>query len=95
MSVDAHGNQSVVLTPVIEGTHKIVGLVEGREIEVQLFVLENHVYESLFEMDSYNQNENLIEKPFIIRLKEQNLEVDAYGKFFHILIHANIPILYV
>jgi len=37
------------------------------------------VYESLFDMESYNPNENIIEKPFIIRLKEQNLEVDAYG----------------
>ena len=80
LSEDVHGNQSVVFTPIIEGTHKIVGLVEGREIEVQLFVLKSHVYESLFEMECCNENENLIERPFIIRLKEQNLEVDAYGK---------------
>ena len=37
------------------------------------------MYESLFEMKKYNEYENIIEKPFIIRLKEQNLEVDAYG----------------
>ena len=80
--MDAHGNQSVVVTPLMEGTHKILGLVEGREIEVQLFVLENHVYESLFDMESYSPNENIIEKPFLIRLKEQNLEVDAYGIIF-------------
>ncbi len=51
---------------------------------MQLFVLNNHVYESLFELDNYNENDNIIEKPFIIRLKEQNLEVDAYGieKFY-------------
>ena len=43
LSVDNHENHSVIFTPLIEGTHKIVGLVEGREIEVQLFVLANHV----------------------------------------------------
>ena len=78
MNEDAHQNSSVILIPQIEGTHKIVGLVEGREIEVQLFVLQHHVYETLFEMDNYNEIENTMERPFIIKLKEQNLEVDAY-----------------
>ena len=86
LNEDIHQNSSIIITPKIEGTHRILGLVEGREIEVQLFVLNNHVYESLFEMDNYNETENIIEKPFIIRLKEQNLEVDAYGKQMQIIL---------
>lgn len=63
---------------VFKGAHKIVGLVEGRDFEAQLFVLAKPGYESLFEMGSYS-DENVIEKPFVILLKEPNLEVDAYG----------------
>ena len=56
-----------------------MGLVEGRDFEAQLFVLSKPSYEDLFEMSSY-VDENTIERPFVILLKEPNLEVDAYGK---------------
>lgn len=55
-----------------------MGLVEGRDFEAQLFVLAKPSYEDLFEMSSYSE-ENTIERPFVILLKEPNLEVDAYG----------------
>jgi hypothetical protein len=77
---DDHENGAVILSPKLEGAHKIVGLVEGRDFEAQLFVLRKPCFESLFEMNSYSE-ENIIEKPFVIMLKEPNLEVDAYGNF--------------
>jgi hypothetical protein len=79
LSKDDHGNGSIIFLPKIEGTHKIVGLIEGRDFEAQLFVLNEPVYETLFQMSNYDENENLTEKPFIISLKENNLEVDVYG----------------
>lgn len=56
-----------------------MGLVEGRDFEAQLFVLAKPSYDNLFEMNNYS-DENSIERPFIILLKEPNLEVDVYGK---------------
>lgn len=56
-----------------------MGLVEGRDFEAQLFVLSKPSYEDLFEINNYS-NENSVERPFVILLKEPNLEVDAYGK---------------
>lgn len=79
LSQDDHENGSVILTAKLEGAHKIVGLVEGRDFEAQLFVLNKPCYETLFEMNNYS-DENIIEKPFVITLKEPNLEVDAYGE---------------
>ena len=57
-----------------------MGLIEGRDFEAQLYVVEEPIFCSLFEMNNYDK-ENYIEKPFVITLKESNLEVDAYGKF--------------
>ena len=79
---DEHGNGSIIIVPKSEGTHKFLGLIEGRDFEAQLFVLALPAYESLFEMDNYNEAENVAEKPFHIKLKEETLEVDAYGKYF-------------
>ena len=33
----------------------------------------------LFEMDNYNENNNIIERPFCIKLKEQTLEFNSQG----------------
>ena len=55
-----------------------MGLIEGRDFEAQLYVVNEPGYLGLFDMDNYSQ-ENFIEKPFVITLKESNLEVDAYG----------------
>ena len=55
-------------------------MIEGRDFEAQLFVLNEPAYESLFQMNNYSESENLTERPFIISLKENNLEVDVYGK---------------
>lgn len=62
----------------ILGTHKIAGLIEGRDFEAHIFVLTKPEYESLFQMDNYT-TENIVEKPYVITLKEPNLEVDVYG----------------
>ncbi|CAF0722221.1 unnamed protein product, partial [Brachionus calyciflorus] len=77
---DDHENGSIIIIPKLEGTHKIVGLIEGRDFEAQLFVLAKPEYENLFEMDNYGV-ENVIDKPFVITLKETNLEVDVYDPF--------------
>ena len=69
----------MIFVPKLEGAHKIVGLVEGRDFEAQLFVLSKPSYEDLFEINNYS-DENSVERPFVILLKEPNLEVDAYGK---------------
>jgi hypothetical protein len=79
MSEDEHENGAIILTPKIQGAHKIAGLIEGRDFEAQLFVLDNPGYEHLFEMNSYSA-ENMVEKQFDILLKETNLEIDVYGE---------------
>jgi hypothetical protein len=79
MSEDEHENGAIILAPAIQGSHKIAGLIEGRDFEAQLFVLDTPGYEHLFDMDSYS-GDNLVEKPFVILLKENNLEIDVYGK---------------
>ena len=56
-----------------------MGLIEGRDFEAQLYVVDEPIFCSLFEMNNYDK-ENYIEKPFVITLKESNLEVDAYGR---------------
>ena len=68
----------------LKGTHRIVGLIEGRDFEAQLFVLDNPFYQSLFEMNFYDESENLLGKEYLISLKEENLEVDVYGNFIFI-----------
>jgi hypothetical protein len=73
---------SLIIIPSVEGTHKFYGLIDGRDFEAKLFVLQNPAFEELFEMDSYNENNNIIEKAFCIKLKEETLEIDAYGRNF-------------
>ena len=77
---DDHENGAIIIDPKIEGTHRIIGLIEGRDFEAQVFVQDNPNYEKLFFMNFYDENENKIEKDFSIILKENNLEVDVYGK---------------
>ena len=55
-----------------------MGLIQGRDFEAKIFVLAKPEYETLFEMDNYS-TENVVEKPYVIALKEPNLEVDVYG----------------
>jgi hypothetical protein len=77
---DFHENGSIIIVPKLEGAHRIIGLIEGRDFEAQIFVLAESAFESLFDMNNYNP-QNLIEKPFVITLKEPNLEVDVTGKY--------------
>jgi hypothetical protein len=80
---DFHESGSIVIVPKLEGAHKIIGLIEGRDFEAQIFVLNEPAHENLFEMNSYSETENLIERPFIITLKEPNLEVDVTGTYLY------------
>lgn len=79
LSEDDHENAAIVLKPQLEGSHRIVGLIEGRDFEAQLFVLDHPAYENLFEMKKYDPSSNTVEKQFLIVLKENNLEIDVFG----------------
>ena len=80
LNEDSHENGAIVITPRHEGAHRILGLIEGRDFEAQVFVLNEPTYQHLFDMSNYSVEENIVEKLFLIRLKESNLEVDVYGK---------------
>jgi hypothetical protein len=78
--VDSHGNSIVLFTPLLQGTYKIIGVINGREFEGHLFALNKPSYEELFEF-----KDDLIAKtvgqPYSIILHEPDLEVDIIGKF--------------
>lgn len=69
----------MIIVPSVEGAHKFYGLIDGRDFEAKLFVLQRPAFVELFEMDNYNEEYNIIEKPFCIKLREETLEIDAYG----------------
>lgn len=77
---DLYGNASVSFVPTQQGTYKIVGLIDSREFEAQLFVLDRPSFETLFELQKYpaNTNKNLVGLPYSITLHETNLEVDVF-----------------
>ncbi len=81
LNEDEHENIAIIFTPQLEGSHKILGLIEGRDFETQIFAHDKPCYEQLFEMNLYTKEENQVEKDFQIMLKEDDLEIDVYGRW--------------
>ena len=59
------------------GTYKIIGLINGREFEGQLFAIDKPSYEDQFEFKI--DADHLVGDPFSITLHDPNLEVDIFG----------------
>ena len=45
---DYHESGSIIIVPKLEGAHKIIGLIEGRDFEAQIFVLNENTMRRIF-----------------------------------------------